>query len=442
MGWRARRYPPVASAYREGRGLPRGGARRRGRVARCGDGWRSRRRFRASSLGGGAGGSRNAIDLARRATAAARGRPHGRLEGHGRAGSAARRSTRAASSSTRTTSSTPTGPTTARTPSAWRSRTRSSGGPETYRIDPALQYLPGEFGIPTRAVDAVDTHYGDLASTRTRPTCPAAPGRRRAATCGCSRARRRWPTPSPPTALLLLLDTKPGDAQHARPLRQRHLSSQRRLAVLLTPGTRLGGQPATGPGHPAPERLQVAANPAGYVNALEAKIPRSAIPGPPATSSVAAATGIADGDHLKDLGLGRQPRQRRLPQPRAEPGLVGQAAGVLPRAGHDRPVLRRRRPRSHSRAAPTSATCPGPTTTTASSTRRRRSPRRTARRACSSTTASTCRRATAPTTRRRPVVAPLPRRQRAHRRGRRAADLQGQGEDLGTIVVSPDGRGT
>src|SRR5256885_7335569 len=33
--------------------------------------------------------------------------------------------------------------------------------PETYRVDPAIQYLPGEFGIPTGPF-TFDVHYGDL----------------------------------------------------------------------------------------------------------------------------------------------------------------------------------------------------------------------------------------------------------------------------------------
>src|SRR5207245_8653779 len=33
--------------------------------------------------------------------------------------------------------------------------------PETYRIDPAIQYLPGEFGIPTPG-SSITTHYGFL----------------------------------------------------------------------------------------------------------------------------------------------------------------------------------------------------------------------------------------------------------------------------------------
>src|SRR3954465_10625296 len=36
--------------------------------------------------------------------------------------------------------------------------------PETYRVDPALQYLPGEFGIPAGPL-TLDTHYGDLPHT-------------------------------------------------------------------------------------------------------------------------------------------------------------------------------------------------------------------------------------------------------------------------------------
>ena len=33
--------------------------------------------------------------------------------------------------------------------------------PDIYRLDPAIQYVPGEFGIPTPGYN-LSTHYGDL----------------------------------------------------------------------------------------------------------------------------------------------------------------------------------------------------------------------------------------------------------------------------------------
>ena len=175
--------------------------------------------------------------------------------------------------------------------------------PEIYRLDPAAQYLPGEFGIPTPGYN-LSTHYGDLdhqdqadlselhvgASGRdlwflARTTTMTAPAR---------------------TALLVLLDTRPGSATHEVPFSSGIHSSRADYAVLLTASRGWVADLATGAVSPLREG-SVAANPSGYVNALEARVPRSLLGPLPAGFGVAAATGIADPGGkpaLKDLGLG------------------------------------------------------------------------------------------------------------------------------------------
>src|SRR4051795_2077038 len=83
--------------------------------------------------------------------------------------------------------------------------------PEAYRIDPALEYAPGEFGVPMGPF-TFNTNYGDLehqdqadlSQVRLGPDTP-----------GILWLLARTTTMNddkPATALLVLLDTKPGSA--------------------------------------------------------------------------------------------------------------------------------------------------------------------------------------------------------------------------------------
>ena len=172
--------------------------------------------------------------------------------------------------------------------------------PEIYRLDPAAQYLPGEFGIPTPGYN-LSTHYGDLEHQDEADLSELHVG----ADAGSLWILARTTTMTAPakTALLVLLDTKAGDVQREVPFGSGLHSTTADYALLLTASGGWVADMATNKITPLPSG-STAANPSGYVNALEARIPRSAIPGLPSDFKIAAATGVADGDHLKDLGLG------------------------------------------------------------------------------------------------------------------------------------------
>src|SRR3954447_18301667 len=102
--------------------------------------------------------------------------------------------------------------------------------PEIYRLDPAVQYLPGEFGIPTPGYN-LSTHYGDLERQDQADLSELHVG---------ADAHNLWvlartTTMSAPakTALLVLLDTAPGDAQHDVPWGSGIHSSKAEYALLL-----------------------------------------------------------------------------------------------------------------------------------------------------------------------------------------------------------------
>src|SRR5436190_2090598 len=175
--------------------------------------------------------------------------------------------------------------------------------PEIYRLDPAVQYLPGEFGIPTPGYNAA-THYGDLEHQDQADLSElhVGAGQRNLWLL----ARTTTMTAPARTALLVLLDTAPGAKQHDVPFGSGIHSSRADYALLLERGRGWVANVATGAVRALPTG-SVASNPSGYVNAIEARVPRSALPVLPQGFSVAAATGIADPagkPRLKDLGLG------------------------------------------------------------------------------------------------------------------------------------------
>jgi Prolyl oligopeptidase family len=175
--------------------------------------------------------------------------------------------------------------------------------PEIYRLDPAIQYVPGEFGIPTPGYD-LSTHYGDMEHQDEADLSELRVG---------ANSRNLWllartttMSSAPKTAVLLLLDTAPGAAARTVPFGSGITTKRAERAVLLTAAGGWVANLATGAVSPLP-RGSVAADADGYVNALEARVPRSALGSLPASFSVAAATGIADPSgkpRLKDFGLG------------------------------------------------------------------------------------------------------------------------------------------
>jgi dienelactone hydrolase len=175
--------------------------------------------------------------------------------------------------------------------------------PDIYRLDPAVQYVPGEFGIPTPGYN-LSTHYGDLEHQDQADLSELRVGAGPSALWFLARTT----TMSAParTALLVLLDTAPGGSSHAVPFGSGIRSSRAELALLLSGSHGWLANLASGAVTALPPG-SVASNPNGYVNAVEARVPRAALGRLPQSFSVAAATGIADpggGPRLKELGLG------------------------------------------------------------------------------------------------------------------------------------------
>src|SRR5687767_7238475 len=182
--------------------------------------------------------------------------------------------------------------------------------PETYRIDPALQAnLPGEFGLPAPERLSYSTNYGDLshADQADLAELRLAASRRDLFVL----ARTTTMLEGPPgegkepvrTGLLLLFDTG-GAATDPLPVPfgAGIESTRADRAVLLiedrgwVADLHSEAVAALPPG-------SVATQPRGYRNAIEARVPRSALG---SVQAVAAASGLAapGGDRLKDLGLG------------------------------------------------------------------------------------------------------------------------------------------
>src|SRR5204862_5173520 len=103
--------------------------------------------------------------------------------------------------------------------------------PEIYRLDPAAQYLPGEFGIPTPGYN-LSTHYGDLDHQDQADLSELHVG----ADAGSLWIIARTTTMTAPakTALLVLLDTKAGDVQREVPFGSGLHSTTADYALLLT----------------------------------------------------------------------------------------------------------------------------------------------------------------------------------------------------------------
>src|SRR3954463_143309 len=104
--------------------------------------------------------------------------------------------------------------------------------PETYRVDPALQYVPGEFGIPTGPL-TLDTHYGDLPHEDEADLSQLRLGTDADGRLWVLARTTTMADPKPATALLLLLDTKPGGAHHAVPFDSGLTTTRADVAVLL-----------------------------------------------------------------------------------------------------------------------------------------------------------------------------------------------------------------
>ncbi|MEX2193975.1 MAG: prolyl oligopeptidase family serine peptidase [Thermoleophilaceae bacterium] len=164
--------------------------------------------------------------------------------------------------------------------------------PETRRLDAAQQAdIPGEFGLATPEELSVQTHYGDLEHQDAADLAEL----RVAADADALwlLARTTTMTAAEGTALLVLLDTAPGGARHDVPFGSGLATERAELALLLAGD---GGQVAdleAGTVEELPAG-SVATDPGGYGNAIEARLPRSLLGGV-AGVGVAAVSGAHDG---------------------------------------------------------------------------------------------------------------------------------------------------
>ncbi|MDT7797294.1 MAG: hypothetical protein QOI78_727 [Actinomycetota bacterium] len=161
--------------------------------------------------------------------------------------------------------------------------------PETYRVDPALQYVPEEFGVPTGPL-AYATHYGDLSHQDDADLSELRLGSGAGGGLWVL-ARTTTMTKAAGTALLVLLDTRPGTAARTVPYGSGLTTTRGDVAVLLIGDHGWWTDLATGERHAFGE---VATDPSGYENAIEARLPAEALGGATHGVGVAAATGLAD----------------------------------------------------------------------------------------------------------------------------------------------------
>jgi dienelactone hydrolase len=168
----------------------------------------------------------------------------------------------------------------------------NEAAPETYRVDPALQYVPGEFGVPTGPL-AYATNYGDLPLQEAADLSELRLG---TDADGALWVLGRTTTmkETDHTALLLLLDTVPGETSRPVPYGSGLTTTRGDVAVLLTGDSGSWTDLATGEVHAFGG---VATNPEGYENTMEARVPASAL-GSARKFGVAAAAGLLEGDAL------------------------------------------------------------------------------------------------------------------------------------------------
>jgi hypothetical protein len=179
-----------------------------------------------------------------------------------------------------------------------------SAVPEFYRLDPAYQYLPGEFGVPTGPLQA-GTDYGkdpmeeqaDLSQVR----------------LGTDGQRDLWvlartttmDDTNPGTALLVLLRTRRVTGSYRVPFNSGLTTTRANIAVFLH-GQYGAWVDLARPGqvHVLPAG-SVATDPRGYDNSIEARLPASALDGRRHQLGVALAAGLsnAGGTALATLPL-------------------------------------------------------------------------------------------------------------------------------------------
>jgi hypothetical protein len=176
--------------------------------------------------------------------------------------------------------------------------------PEFYRLDPAYQYLPGEFGVPTGPL-TTGTNYGDDPMEAQADLSQVR--------LGTDPARNLWllartttmNDAKPGTALLVLLDTRPGSTPYKVPFNSGLSTSTGDIAVFLH-GSYGAWVDLALPTvvHQLPPGA-VATDASGYDNAIEAKLPAALLGAATQSVGVAVAAGLADpsGTQLQTLAL-------------------------------------------------------------------------------------------------------------------------------------------
>lgn len=169
--------------------------------------------------------------------------------------------------------------------------------PQLYRVDStALQYAPGELGVPTGPFISRTEHGGlphqdsaDLSEVR----------------LGTDNQGALWVLARTTTmtdtsaALLVLLDTQPGSSERTVPFNSGLKTTKGDVAVLITAAGAKALDLATGA---ALGNGDAAYDPTAYDNTIEARLPAAVLQGA-TTPNVAVAAGLADGaDRLKSLG--------------------------------------------------------------------------------------------------------------------------------------------
>ena len=171
--------------------------------------------------------------------------------------------------------------------------------PQLYRVDgTAIQYAPGELGVPTGPLLSRTEHGGlprqdeaDLSEVR----------------FGTDSDDNLWllarttTMKGPGTALLVLLDTAAGTVERTVPFNSGLKTTKGEVAVLITPSGAKAADLGTGAIIDLPAG-SVAYDPTGFENTIEARLP-AALVGGASAPGVAVAAGLADGaDKLKALG--------------------------------------------------------------------------------------------------------------------------------------------
>src|SRR4051794_4585445 len=174
--------------------------------------------------------------------------------------------------------------------------------PEFYRLDPAYQYAPGEFGIPTGPLTST-TNYGDDTRVDDADLSEVRLGTDDGRDLDLLARTTSMKDDAPDTALLVLLDTRPGTAGHAVPFNSGLTTTKGDVAVFLT-GDHGAWVDLDQPGD-VHQIDSVATNPAGYANAIEARLPAALLGGATHKVDVAVGAGLANagGTALKTLDL-------------------------------------------------------------------------------------------------------------------------------------------